>query len=317
MGTCSRICHSNGFPHSSAGKESACNSGDPSLIPGSGRYPGEGIGYSVFLGFPCGSVGKESTYNEGDLGLIPGLGRSPGEGKGYPLQYSGLENSMDSVVHGVTKSQIWLSDFHFLVIKKWIQNEILHKITKPKVENIFKNNFIYLFIQFWLYWVFIATWAFSSCSEQASHCSGFSLRTQALGHVGFSSCDPQALSTASVVLAHGLSCAEVCGIFPDQGSNTCLLHWPGRVFTTEPLGKPEIILICLCSSRWNKVQKRNGRWNLVMIKWCLSMLVSFSVKNDRLTQQRGTRQSSRILWPLGLEQGFALRCHHLRMFTLD
>ena len=50
----------------------------------------------VFLGFPCGSVGKESTCNAGDLGLIPGLGRSPREGKGYPLQYSGLENSMDT-----------------------------------------------------------------------------------------------------------------------------------------------------------------------------------------------------------------------------
>ena len=49
----------------------------------------------VFLGFPCGSAGKESTCNAGDLGLIPGLGRSPGEGNGYPLQYSGLENSMD------------------------------------------------------------------------------------------------------------------------------------------------------------------------------------------------------------------------------
>ena len=47
------------------------------------------------MGFPGGSAGKESTYNVGDLGLIPGLGRSPGEGKGYPLQYSGLENSMD------------------------------------------------------------------------------------------------------------------------------------------------------------------------------------------------------------------------------
>ena len=47
------------------------------------------------LGFPCGSAGKESTCNAGDLGSIPGLGRSPGEGKGYPLQYSGLENSMD------------------------------------------------------------------------------------------------------------------------------------------------------------------------------------------------------------------------------
>ena len=45
--------------------------------------------------------------------MIPGLGRSPGEGKGYPLQYSGLENSMDCIVHGVTKSQTGLSDFHF------------------------------------------------------------------------------------------------------------------------------------------------------------------------------------------------------------
>ena len=46
-------------------------------------------------GFPGGSPGKESTCNTGDLGSIPGLGRSHGEGKGYPLQYSGLENSMD------------------------------------------------------------------------------------------------------------------------------------------------------------------------------------------------------------------------------
>ena len=47
------------------------------------------------LGLPCGLAGRESACNGGDLGLIPGLGRSPGEGKGYPLQYSGLENSMD------------------------------------------------------------------------------------------------------------------------------------------------------------------------------------------------------------------------------
>ena len=50
----------------------------------------------------------------GDLCLIPGLGRSSGEGKGYPLHYSGLENSMDCIVHGVTKSWTQLSDFHFL-----------------------------------------------------------------------------------------------------------------------------------------------------------------------------------------------------------
>ena len=65
------------------------------------------------MGFPCGSAGKESACHAGDLGLIPGLGRASGEGKGYPLQYSGLENSMDCIVHGVAKSQTQLSDFHF------------------------------------------------------------------------------------------------------------------------------------------------------------------------------------------------------------
>ena len=53
------------------------------------------------MGFLCGSAGKESACNVADFGLIPGLGRYPGEGKGYPLQHSGLENSMDYVAHGV------------------------------------------------------------------------------------------------------------------------------------------------------------------------------------------------------------------------
>ena len=65
------------------------------------------------MGFPVGSGGKESTCNVGDLGSIPGLGRSLGEGNGYPLQYSGLENSMDCIIHGVAKSQTQLSFFHF------------------------------------------------------------------------------------------------------------------------------------------------------------------------------------------------------------
>ncbi|CAI9175746.1 unnamed protein product [Rangifer tarandus platyrhynchus] len=64
----------------------------------------------VFLGFPCGSADKESTCNVGDLGSIPGLGRSPGELKGYPLRYSGLENSVDSIVG--SESQTRLSNFH-------------------------------------------------------------------------------------------------------------------------------------------------------------------------------------------------------------
>ena len=78
------------------------------------RPPGErdGLPTPAFLGFPCGSALKESARNVGDLGSIPGLGRSPGEGKGDPLQYSGLENSTDCIVHGVTKSRTWLNDFH-------------------------------------------------------------------------------------------------------------------------------------------------------------------------------------------------------------
>ena len=67
-------------------------------------------------GFPGGSEVKASASNAGDPGLIPGLGRSPGEGNGNPLQYSCLENPVDegawrATVHGVTKSQTQLSDF--------------------------------------------------------------------------------------------------------------------------------------------------------------------------------------------------------------
>ena len=65
------------------------------------------------MDFPCGSAGRESTCNAGDLASVPGLERAPGEGKGYPLQYSGLENSMDYIVHGVAMSWTRLSDFHF------------------------------------------------------------------------------------------------------------------------------------------------------------------------------------------------------------
>ena len=59
---------------------------------------------ALILGFPGGLAGKESACNARDPGSISGLGRSPGDGKGYALQYSGLENFMDCIVHGVTKS---------------------------------------------------------------------------------------------------------------------------------------------------------------------------------------------------------------------
>ena len=66
----------------------------------------------TYTGFPFGSAGKESSCNVGDLGSIPGLERAPGEGKGHPLQYSGLEKSMDCIDHGVAKSRTRLSDLH-------------------------------------------------------------------------------------------------------------------------------------------------------------------------------------------------------------
>ena len=81
------------------------------------------------MGFPGGSDGKEPTCRAGDLGSIPGLRRSSGEGKGYPLQYSGLENSMDCKVHGVTKSRTQLSDslsLHTI--------ETQHSLSLPEIQ---------------------------------------------------------------------------------------------------------------------------------------------------------------------------------------
>ena len=107
------LIYSGGFPNSTDGKESTCNAGDPSVIPGSGRSAGEGIGYPLQYSWASlfGSAGKESACNVKDLGSIPRLGRSPGDGNGYPLQYSGLENSMDCIVHGVAKSRTHLNNF--------------------------------------------------------------------------------------------------------------------------------------------------------------------------------------------------------------
>ena len=74
---------------------------------------GEGSRKEVarFLGFPCGSAGRESSCSAGDLASVSELGRSHGEGKGYPLQYSGLEKSMDCIGHGEAESDTaeWLS----------------------------------------------------------------------------------------------------------------------------------------------------------------------------------------------------------------
>ena len=84
---------------------------------------------------------KVSACNAGNLGSIPGLGRYPGEGEGYPLQYSGLENSMDYTVHGVAKSRRRLSDFHFTSVHFTSKSPIRPKLVdwilmKTKVKDI-------------------------------------------------------------------------------------------------------------------------------------------------------------------------------------
>ena len=80
---------------------------------------------SPWVGFPGGSEDKESAYNAGDWGLMPGWGRSPGGGNGYSLQYSCPGNPEDrgawwAAVHGVPKSRTWLCDSRFLSLNMLI-----------------------------------------------------------------------------------------------------------------------------------------------------------------------------------------------------
>ena len=100
-------------------------------------------------GFPGGSDGKGPACNAKDLSSVPGLGRSPGEGKGYPLQYSGLENSMNGIVHGVTKSRTRQNDFRLALSERatvttQISLHICKYSTVPNVELL--NQKIHVFV---------------------------------------------------------------------------------------------------------------------------------------------------------------------------
>ena len=103
------------------------------------------------------------------------------------------------------------------------------------LKNKFIYLFVYLFIYFRLHWVFLAVCRLSLVAVSGGYsslqCAGFSLRWLLLlqntgsRHVSFSSCGSRALERRLVVVAHGLSYSTACGIFPDQGSNLCPLHW--------------------------------------------------------------------------------------------
>ena len=95
-----------GFPHSLVGKESACNAGDSSSIPGSGRSAGEGIGYP--FQYSWASLVAQQVKNPPamwETWVQSLVGKIPRRRERLPLQYSGMENSMDCIVHGVTKSR--------------------------------------------------------------------------------------------------------------------------------------------------------------------------------------------------------------------
>ena len=100
--------------------------------------------HSCNLWLPLSSVGKESACNAGDPGLIPELEKSAAEGIGYPLQYSGLENSMNCIVHGFAKSLTWLSDFYFhfqVTFTLWIYEIYLYNITRKGFLLLFPRQF--------------------------------------------------------------------------------------------------------------------------------------------------------------------------------
>ena len=108
------------------------------------------------------------------------------------------------------------------------------------------KNFIY----FWLHWVFVAGLGFSllrwagtalHCCTQASHRSGFSCcgaQPSVVATHGFTSCRSGFQSTGSVVVVHGFSCSVACGVFPDQGSNPCPLHWQVDTYPLHHQGSP-------------------------------------------------------------------------------
>ena len=125
-----------GFPDNSTGRESTCNAGDPvdSWVEKI-HWRRDRLLSPVFLAFPGGSAGKDSPCNAGDLGSIPGLERSPGGGKGYPLQYSGLENAMDCIVHGVAKSWTQLSNFYFHMLSSIRRKHALHFLSENGRES--------------------------------------------------------------------------------------------------------------------------------------------------------------------------------------
>ena len=138
-----------------------------------------------------------------------------------------------------------------------------------------KDYFLKVYIMFWLCWVFVAVWAFSSCaargllsrhSAQASHCDGCSCcGAQALECVcRLSSYGSQALEHRLNIVPQVLSCYTVCGIFLDQGLNPCLLHWQADPLPLSHQGSPNLSSI-----------------ELIFFKKLIFVIIIFSFRSDQ------------------------------------
>ena len=164
-------------------------------------------------------------YVASKLSSISGLGRSPGEGKGYPLQYSGLENSMDCVVHGIATSWTRLSNFNFDFVGLRCCSGFSLVIASGAYSLIAVASLVAEH-RFW--------------DPPAS----------ALGARGLSSCSFWAPEHRLMDVARELSCSMICGILARQwGIEPESSALQGRFLATEPLGKsPHVhfyIVICL------------------------------------------------------------------------
>ena len=135
MGMVGQIESIYGFPGSSVGKESACNTGDPGSIPGSGRSSGEGIGYPL----QCSGTSLVAQLVKNRLqcrrpGFDPWVRKIPWRGKVYPFQYFGLENSMDCISpwglkesHTTERLSLSCLEINFFLASLWFSNSNVHK----------------------------------------------------------------------------------------------------------------------------------------------------------------------------------------------
>ena len=127
------------------------------------------------------------------------------------------------------QSWFYTSCFCFLLLGESFINSFIYLF-------IFKIILCFLFIYFWLCWVFVSVWGLSlvaaSGGHSSSRCAGLSLSWPLL--LG----SPGSRRAGSVVVAHGPSCSTACGIFPDQGSNPCPLHWQADSQPLRHQGSP-------------------------------------------------------------------------------